>query len=164
MITMTNKKLTQQQEQFITYLLEGKTQLEAYKLAYPKAQGKDSTIRTKAYQLLHKPHIQARYNDLLEQQQMQLREQAVYNKEDVIKDLLWIKQVAENDIRQKGYNSKASNSVIKSVQELSKILGYYPNESKSVDVSMVTQTYNPYADLTLDQLIALAGDYEDDDQ
>lgn len=161
---MTNKKLTQQQEQFITYLLEGKTQAEAYKLAYPKAQGKDSTIRVRASQLLKRDHVQKRYNELLEQQQTQLIESATYDKEEAIKDLLWIKQVAENDIRQKGYNSKATNSVIKSVQELSKLLGYYPVENKSIDVSMVAETYNPYEDLTLDQLIALAGDYEDDDQ
>lgn len=162
---MTNKKLTQQQEQFITYLLEGKTQLEAYRLAYPKTQAKDSTIRVRASQLLKKDHVQSKYNELLEQQQTQLIESAKYDKEEAIKDLLWIKQMAQNDMKQKGYNSKASNSIIKSVQEISKLLGYYPVENKSIDVSMTTEETELdkwFKTLSMDQLIKLAYDDEDD--
>lgn len=146
-----NKKLTQKQEEFITYVLQGKTQTEAYRLAYPKAQSwKDSTVRSKASHLINEPHIQSRYRELQQQQQETLIESATYSKEQAIRDLLWIKQKALLTIEDNGYDSKATNSVLKSVQEISKLLGYYPVENKKVDVSVAD------ADLSMPDLSHLS--------
>ena len=157
-----NKKLTQKQEAFITYLLQGKTQAEAYRLAYPKAQSwKDATVRARASQLINEPHIQNKYKELKQQQQQALIESATYNKEDAIRDLLWIKQKALETIDQTGYDSRATNSVLKSVQEISKLLGYYPVESKKLDVTTVQQQQPDLSHLSYEELVDLINRIDD---
>lgn len=46
-------KLTTKESSFLNYILEGKTQAEAYKLSY-NCTGKDSSIRVRASNLFNK--------------------------------------------------------------------------------------------------------------
>lgn len=58
--------ITQKQEMFIRGLLEGKSQREAYRNAFPSSLNwKDTCVDNQASKLYRKPHIMARYNQLL---------------------------------------------------------------------------------------------------
>lgn len=136
-----NKKLTQKQNLFLQYILEGKTQAEAYTLSYPNsATWTHEAVKSRASALFNTPHIQNKYQELLQQQQQQIIESSAYTKEQAITELLYVKQQALQAIDDVGYDSKASNSVIKSIQEISKLLGFYPAQQQQLDVSVEDKT------------------------
>lgn len=56
--------LTQKQERFVQELIKGKSQREAYKIAYDASRMKDSTIDQGACRLLKNSKVNARYQEL----------------------------------------------------------------------------------------------------
>lgn len=57
--------LTNKQERFVQELVKGKSQREAYKTAYDASRMKDSTIDSKACNLLKQDKVKARYDELM---------------------------------------------------------------------------------------------------
>ena len=140
--------LTSKQEKFIQALVAGKSQRQAYKEAYNAAKMKDETIDTRACELLKNSKVKARYNELLEEH----KNKALYTREEMVNDLIWIKERAKEDIKnpKKGLRQANGTIFINAIKELGELNELYP--SKKQDIKMDAKINNPYADFTYEEL------------
>ena len=140
--------LTSKQEKFIQALVAGKSQRQAYKEAYNAAKMKDETIDTRACELLKNSKVKARYNELLEEH----KNKALYTREEMVNDLIWIKEKAKEDIKnpKKGLKQANGTIFINALKELGELNELYP--SKKQDIKMDAKINNPYADFTYEEL------------
>ena len=140
--------LTQRQEKFVRALIAGKSQRQAYKEAYNAAKMKDETIDTRACELLKNSKVKARYNELLEEH----KNKALYTREEMVNDLIWIKEKAKEDIKdpKKGLRQANGTIFINAIKELGELNELYP--SKKQDIKMDAKISNPYADFTYEEL------------
>ena len=140
--------LTSKQEKFVQALVAGKSQRQAYKEAYNAAKMKDETIDTRACELLKNSKVKARYNELLEEH----KNKALYTREEMVNDLIWIKEKAKEDIKnpKKGLKQANGTIFINAIKELGELNELYP--SKKQDIKMDAKINNPYADFTYEEL------------
>ena len=140
--------LTSKQEKFVQALVAGKSQRQAYKEAYNAAKMKDETIDTRACELLKNSKVKARYNELLEEH----KNKALYTREEMVNDLIWIKEKAKEDIKnpKKGLRQANGTIFINAIKELGELNELYP--SKKQDIKMDAKINNPYADFTYEEL------------
>ena len=140
--------LTQRQEKFVRALIAGKSQRQAYKEAYNATKMKDETIDTRACELLKNSKVKARYNELLEEH----KNKALYTREEMVNDLIWIKEKAKEDIKdtKKGLRQANGTIFINAIKELGELNELYP--SKKQDIKMDAKINNPYADFTYEEL------------
>ena len=140
--------LTQRQEKFVRALIAGKSQRQAYKEAYNAAKMKDETIDTRACELLKNSKVKARYDELLEEH----KNKALYTREEMVNDLIWIKEKAKEDIKnpKKGLRQANGTIFINAIKELGELNELYP--SKKQDIKMDAKISNPYADFTYEEL------------
>ena len=140
--------LTSKQEKFIQALVAGKSQRQAYKEAYNAAKMKDETIDTRACELLKNSKVKARYDQLLEEH----KNKALYTREEMVNDLIWIKEKAKEDIKnpKKGLRQANGTIFINAIKELGELNELYP--SKKQDIKMDAKINNPYADFTYEEL------------
>ena len=140
--------LTQRQEKFVRALIAGKSQRQAYKEAYNAAKMKDETIDTRACELLKNSKVKARYNELLEEH----KNKALYTREEMVNDLIWIKEKAKEDIKnpKKGLRQANGTIFINALKELGELNELYP--SKKQDIKMDAKISNPYANFTYEEL------------
>ena len=85
--------LTAKQENFAQYIVDGFTQLEAYKRAYDAENMLDKTISNNAYELVNKREVAGRIAQLRDQ----LAERLLYPRLERLKDLKAIAKNAERD-------------------------------------------------------------------
>ena len=140
--------LTSKQEKFIQALVAGKSQRQAYKEAYNATKMKDETIDTRACELLKNSKVKARYDQLLEEH----KNKALYTREEMVNDLIWIKEKAKEDIKnpKKGLRQANGTIFINALKELGELNELYP--SKKQDIKMDAKISNPYADFTYEEL------------
>ena len=140
--------LTSKQEKFIQALVAGKSQRQAYKEAYNATKMKDETIDTRACELLKNSKVKARYDELLEEH----KNKALYTREEMVNDLIWIKEKANEDIKdpKKGLRQANGTIFINAIKELGELNELYP--SKKQDIKMDAKINNPYADFTYEEL------------
>ena len=146
--------LTSKQEKFIQALVAGKSQRQAYKEAYNAAKMKDETIDTRACELLKNSKVKARYNELLEEH----KNKALYTREEMVNDLIWIKEKAKEDIKdtKKGLRQANGTIFINAIKELGELNELYP--SKKQDININGEINNPYKNLTTEDLKKLIED------
>ena len=146
--------LTPKQEKFVQALISGMSQREAYKEAYNAANMKDETIDNKAYLLFSKGEIRARYNELLEEH----KKKALYTREEMVNDLIWIKEKAKEDIKdtKKGLRQANGTIFINAIKELGELNELYP--SKKQDINVNGEINNPYKSFTTEELKKLIED------
>ena len=146
--------LTSKQEKFIQALVAGKSQRQAYKEAYNAAKMKDETIDTRACELLKNSKVKARYNELLEEH----KNKALYTREEMVNDLIWIKEKAKEDIKnpKKGLKQANGTIFINALKELGELNELYP--SKKQDINVNGEINNPYKSLTTEDLKKLIED------
>ena len=140
--------LTQRQEKFVRALIAGKSQRQAYKEAYNATKMKDKTIDERASVLFKNDKIKTRYNELLEEH----KNKALYTREEMVNDLIWIKEKAKEDIKdtKKGLRQANGTIFINAIKELGELNELYP--SKKQDIKMDAKISNPYADFTYEEL------------
>ena len=140
--------LTQRQEKFVRALIAGKSQRQAYKEAYNAAKMKDKTIDERASVLFKNDKVKTRYNELLEEH----KNKALYTREEMVNDLIWIKEKAKEDIKdpKKGLRQANGTIFINAIKELGELNELYP--SKKQDIKMDAKINNPYADFTYEEL------------
>lgn len=89
-------KLTAKQEKFVQELIKGKSQREAYKIAYPTSiKWKDNVVDVKASELLKNGKVKVRYDELHGKVLKRAEEKAIITAEEVIRG---IAEIAKNDI------------------------------------------------------------------
>ena len=146
--------MTQRQEKFVRALIAGKSQRQAYKEAYNAANMKDKTIDERASVLFKNDKIKTRYNELLEEH----KNKALYTREEMVNDLIWIKEKAKEDITnpKKGLKQANGTIVINAIKELGELNELYP--SKKQDININGEINNPYKNLTTEDLKKLIED------
>ena len=147
-------KLTIKQEKFIQALVAGKSQRQAYKEAYNATNMKDKTIDERASVLFKNDKIKTRYNELLEEH----KNKALYTREEMVNDLIWIKEKAKEDIKdtKKGLRQANGTIFINAIKELGELNELYP--SKKQDINVNGEINNPYKNLTTEDLKKLIED------
>lgn len=82
------ENLTDKQEIFVQELIKGKSQREAYKIAYPKSRKwKESNVDSQASNLFKAPKVSARYNELHDKVIEIGENEAIATAKDVLKQL-----------------------------------------------------------------------------
>ena len=111
--------LTVKQEKYVQELLKGKSQREAYKIAYPSSRKwKDNVVDVRACELLKHSKVSVRYAKLREEREAEHKAKALYTLEEAINDLKGIKELAHKDILQNGFRQANSTAFINAAKEL----------------------------------------------
>ena len=105
------RPLTTSQIAFAQGIIQGKTYRQAYKDAYPNAQGSDASITTSAYKLSRDPRVQALVQDALDETVEHLAEDVAGTKRYVLKQLI----AHSKGAKQEGTKLKALELLGKSV-------------------------------------------------
>jgi len=109
--------LTECQEMFCKHITSGATQLEAYRSAYNTSMA-DSAVSVKASELRHKPHIDARIKELIDNKEKRLKE-IQYRSHERWYESIW----KEAD------NGDTSSARVSALREIGKAIGITkPNE------------------------------------
>lgn len=119
--------LSTNQEIFVQRLIEGYSQREAYRFAYSCDKWKDGSVDTEASKLFKQPKILQRYEELIEEH----KQKALYTREEAIKDLIWLKEKAKEDIEYKGLKQANGGHYLKSVNELCQLEALYPTKDET---------------------------------
>lgn len=116
--------LTVKQEKFVQALISGKSQRIAYKEAYNATKMKDEVIDVRASELLKNSKVRVRYEELLEEH----KEKALYTREEMVNDLIWVKEKAKEDINnpKKGLRQANGTIFINAIKELGELNELYP--------------------------------------
>lgn len=114
-------KLTPKQERFAQAIADGKTQADAYRIAYGVDGMKDSSIHVNASKLMADAKVSQRVEDL----RVKLVTKALWNREMSVKALVNAYKVAQE--------SKNSNGMTSAVKELNAMHGF--NAPQKIDVS-----------------------------
>ena len=123
------KNLTLKQERFVKALVEGKSQRQAYREAYPSSlTWKNESVDNKASKLFADAKIKARYNELMKE----IHKEALYTRENAINDLIWVKEQFKKSIEQKPTQGNGT-VYINSVKELCVLNDLYPKEEEEKD-------------------------------
>lgn len=89
-------KLTQKQERYVQELIKGKSQREAYRIAYPSSRKwKDNVVDVKASELLRNGKVSVRYNEIRGKVVKRAEEKAIITAEEIIQG---IADIAKDDI------------------------------------------------------------------
>jgi len=133
-------KLTQKQERFVQELIKGKSQREAYKIAYPTSKKwKDNVVDVKACELLKNGKVKVRYDELRGKVLKRAEEKAIITAEEVIKR---IADIARDDIGNY-LEYKTVKTLVGYDDEGEPVLGYRTvvdlKDSKDIDTSNISE-------------------------
>lgn len=127
-------KLTRQQELFVQAIMAGHGQSEAYKIAYPKANNwTPGAVATEAYRMMKKPQVAARIEELQSNYQKHLEFSAIYDRDQLLWDFLYLKEKSEESIDDVGIRQANSNALVNALKNIGEILSLYPD--KKVDLN-----------------------------
>ena len=147
-------KLTRQQEMFVQAIMAGHGQSEAYKIAYPKANNwTPQAVATEAYRMMKKPQIAARIEELQSNYQKHLEFSAIYDRDQLLYDFLYLKERSEESIEDYGVRQANSNAYVNALKNIGEILSLYPD--KKVDLN---------ANISSDFEINILGDTNDESE
>lgn len=118
--SVRERQLTAKQAKFAQGLIEGKTQLQAYREAYPDAKGDDRAIRATAWSLSRNPKVQERVKAAIEQTTEVMLEDLVATKRYVMRGLIEHSQTA-----------KQEGTKLKALELLGKASGLFKAEEES---------------------------------
>lgn len=98
MTKLKKPNLTDKQEKFVQELIAGKSQREAYKLAYSVVKMTDKTVDEKACRLFAQDKIQARYNEIHDRLIKESEDECIVSAKDVLRELVNIITTDSNEI------------------------------------------------------------------
>lgn len=126
--TPKQKPMTSSMMEFAKGLIEGKTQLEAYKEAYPNAKANDRVLKTNAWKLAQDVRIQKMMQEHWGQTVEALTEDAVAVKRYVIKNLLELSKEA-----------KQEGSKLKALELMGKTVGMFKPAQAEEDDTLTAE-------------------------
>lgn len=103
--------LTAKQEQFVQNVLQGMSQADAYRLAYPKQKMSDKTVWESASKLMANPKVSARLAEL----RMELATPAIMSAQ---KRLEWLTELVRNQ-------DESTGDKLKAIDIMNKMQGEY---------------------------------------
>lgn len=93
-------KITPNQERFIELLIEGKSQREAYRTAYPNCKSSDKTVDETASKLFAQPKVYARYEKLRSRLVQEAEDECIVTAKDVLRELAAVAMANGSDFAQ----------------------------------------------------------------
>ena len=115
--SVRERPLTAKQLKFAQGLIEGKTQLQAYREAYPDARGDDRAIRATAWSLSRNAKVQAKVKEAIEQ-----------TSEVMLEDLVATKRYVMRGLIEHSRNAKQEGTKLKALELLGKASGLFKGE------------------------------------
>lgn len=149
--------LTAKQEGFVLSILEGKSQIDAYKDNYSTKNMNDNTIYVNACRMMKATKISLRLKELRQQK----ANESKWTLEKLIDEFVAVKEKCMQEEPVMKYNKELGewietgeyvfkeHGVIKSLENIGKLLGHYEEKIKH---SGEVKTNNPLKDLTTDEL------------
>lgn len=130
-------KLTGKQELFVNGLIEGKSQRQAYIDAGYSTDGKtDNYIDKEASLLFKNRKVFERYNEL----KSELKDKALWTREESINDLKWIKEQSRKTIEEYGEVKHApATAYLGAITELNKLGVLYDLEVEKLKLNIEKQ-------------------------
>lgn len=89
-------KLTDNQERFVQELIKGKSQREAYRIAYPNCKASDKTVDENACRLMNTSKVSARYNEIHDRLIQEAEDECIVSAKEVLQEL---KRIGFADIK-----------------------------------------------------------------
>jgi phage terminase small subunit len=120
-----HRKLTAAQMAFTKSLIQGKTQLESYKEAYPNSKATDKVLKTNAWRLAQDSRIKHLLNEHWSETVEVMSEDAVAVKRFVLKQLLEMSK-----------NAKQEGSKIKALELMGKTVGLFKVQDDANDAGV----------------------------
>ena len=155
------RELTDKQQKFVNNLVSGKTQYESYLEAYPNSKKwSRKAVDNKAYELLKKENVKAKYEELKAEEEARQREKYSLDRDKALENYLWLMNEAKESIESYGIRQATANAYISSLDKACNLLDLYPDKKQSVKLSgdLTTTNTNPYANLTEEELRKLIDD------
>ncbi|PKF14018.1 terminase [Macrococcoides caseolyticum] len=136
-MVVSEVKLTGKQELFVNGLIEGKSQVQAYIDAGYSVNAKtESSIYEMASKLLKNNKIMTRYNEL----KSELKDKALWTREESINDLKWIKEQSRKTIEEYGEVKHApATAYLGAITELNKLGVLYDLEVEKLKLNIEKQ-------------------------
>lgn len=131
-------KLTQKQEGFVLSILEGKSQIDAYKANYSYENMSDNAIYVEASKKMSLPNISLR----LQQLRAEKAKESKWTLDKLIDEFVAVKEKCMQEVEVEIYNKETQqmegtgeyvfkeNGVIKSLENIGKLLGHYEEKIK----------------------------------
>lgn len=126
--TPRQKPMTSSMMEFAKGLIEGKTQLEAYRQAYPNGNATERTLKTAAWKLAQDPRVQKMLQEHWGQTVEALTDDAVAVKRYVIKSLLELSKEA-----------KQEGSKLKALELMGKTVGMFKQAPQEDEESLTAE-------------------------
>ena len=132
-------KLTQKQEGFVLSILEGKSQIDAYKANYSCENMKDETIYVKACNLMKKDNVRIRLATLRNEK----AKESKWTLEKLIDEFVSVKEKCMQETPVMRYDKEQGtyvetgeyvfkeSGVIKALENIGKLLGHYTEKMES---------------------------------
>ena len=99
------RMLTTKQERFVQELIKGKSQRQAYKIAYPASKKwKDSAVDSQASRVFNSPMVSARYKELKAKTEEKVTYDAAKVKEQIVELCM---SIIEADVKEGDVDGKA---------------------------------------------------------
>lgn len=131
------RKLTPKQEKFVQGLISGLNQTEAYQEAYPASKNwKQHAAKAKACETLKIPHVRARYEQLKNEYDKHAKEQMFYDRDRLISDFMYLKDEAQESIKNIGVKQANSNAYLGALKNIGELLNLYPDKKVDINASI----------------------------
>jgi len=126
--TPRQKPMTSSMMEFAKALIEGKTQLEAYRQAYPNGNATERTLKTAAWKLAQDPRVQKMLQEHWGQTVEALTDDSIAVKRYVIKSLLELSKEA-----------KQEGSKLKALELMGKTVGMFKQAPQEDEESLTAE-------------------------
>lgn len=132
--------LTDKQEKFVQELIKGKSQREAYKIAYPNSdKWADNAIDVNASKLFNNTKVQLRYNKIKDRLIKEAEDECIVSAKEVLRELKKVGFANINDF----LSFKTAKSVIDRDDDGSPIIDYTHiielKDSDDIDGSVISE-------------------------
>lgn len=140
-------RLTDRQEKFVQLLISGKSQREAYKIAYPRSQKwKPNSIDRQASVIFNRPKVLQRYTQLKKEREEAYKEASVWDMIEAANKLKWLLSEASADIADRGVKQANASAFISAIKELNDMLGIKDKQGRDKHDDGFIEALNERAD------------------
>lgn len=157
---MSTKPLTAKQEKFVLAVVEGKTQADAYRLAYDTSKMTDKTVHERASVLMSDNKVRTRYNELINKVRKSAEDKAIVTVENVLESILKIREVCMQTIP---LTSKVTGDTI-AESMLDTTGALKANEMLGKTLKMFTDKLEVAGALDINNRVTLIDKYMNDDE
>lgn len=138
----SHTKLTQGQEIFIREVVNGRSHIEAHKIAYPKSKSSDKVRSDIAYRIMSKPAVRERYEQLLQEMREREQEKQIWTRELATENLRFLVEEHRREI------VRIQQAYEEELEILAKNLKEHPEQADQIISKMISAKKSTRIDFT----------------